>query len=142
MSYSRIPIKQFRARLYIWNIQNKFYYPFSSCLHLIRISRQWHCQRTLSFILINLTGAMIHFCQVRVSKYKWEVKSNLSLLFFNIKWEPRPWAEVTARQDVAMGTNTCEEVSSGLGPCGCRDLCCQSVGGRDDRRSSNVRQRL
>lgn len=44
--YSRIPIKQFQARLNIWNIQNKFYYPFSSCLHLSRISKQWHRQHT------------------------------------------------------------------------------------------------
>lgn len=31
---------------------------------------------------------------------------------------------------------------SGLSPGGCRDLCGQSVGGRDDGRSSNVSQRL
>lgn len=41
--YSRIP-KQFQARLNIWNIQNKVYYPFSSCLHLSRGSK--HRQHT------------------------------------------------------------------------------------------------
>lgn len=102
---------------------------------------------TPKLILIILTGATIRFCQVQVSKYNWMWKAIffLNLLFYfqhkkgshgpGPQWElgrTWPWAHI----------NTGEEVASGLSPGGCRDLCGQSVGSRDDGRSSNVSQWL
>lgn len=105
---------------------------------------------TPKLILIILTGATIHFCQVQVSKYNSMWKAiffsllNRLLCYLQHKKEsrgPRGCVESQAGHGHEH-TNTGEEVASGLGPGGCGDLCGQSIGGRDDGGSSNVSQRL